>query len=183
MWCIPAYIRLSSLIYYVKCGVDDVVCVDGGWEKCKGRCFYDMWRKRCDKGRSGGKIPLSPRKKGYMQKKDSDRDVLRRRRRSHRLRRRKICRGPSRGPYKSPGKPPEGGKHLFPLCVSGEGTPIRVPPLCSRWWEALGHSVPFVLVVMGRRGPEPPLYKAAKGRARQGTRPGTQTSDLERQDR
>ena len=113
-----------------------------------GICGGNMWL--C--GEKGGKNPLSPKNVRKMLDFHGDKDVLRQRRCHHRLRRQKLCRGPLRGPRGSPGKPPERGKCMYPLCYSGVGALIRVSPFVMVCWgPPLGFS-PLYCVV-GEPGP------------------------------
>ena len=50
--------------------------------------------------------------------------------------------------------------------------PLRGFPRCIRWWEALGHSVPFVMVVTAYRGPELPYIRRRRIGRIQGRDPG-----------
>ena len=108
---------------------------------------------------NGGKIPLSPPyvvHTNYM-KNECDNDVLGWRRCHHRLRRQKLCRGPPRGPHKSPGKPPEGGNVDSPFVIVVWGAPIGLPLFVLVFWEA---PLSSPLVYRAREAPSglPPLY-------------------------
>ena len=121
-------------------------------------------------GEIGGKNPLSPENMYIKPKLQDDNVILRRRRCHHRLRRQKLCRGPLRGPRGSPGKPPERGKCIYPLCVSDVGAQTRAPPfvvvcwgplrgspLCTVWQGCPNPGSPLCIDVGGAGTPAPPL--------------------------